>query len=193
MTLFLSQIIANLLGMFTGLCIVIGFFFLYYGIRDRIKGKNMKNIKGDLIKLAAHNAMFDVIVHGCNCFHIMGAGIAKKIKEVFPEAYRADLQTIYASRYKLGQYSSATVRLFNDKYLTIVNAYTQYLYYPLKKNVDYNAIRSCIKLIKRDFSGKKIGIPKIGAGLAGGDWSIISKIIDKELKEENITLVEYYK
>jgi O-acetyl-ADP-ribose deacetylase (regulator of RNase III) len=155
----------------------------------------MKVIKGNLIKLAAHNAMFDVIVHGCNCFHTMGAGIAKQIKKTFPEAYRADLSTIYGVRFKLGQYSSATVRLFNDKYLTIVNAYTQYYFKwnpeQPKRLVDYNAVRSCMKAIKKDFSGKKIGIPKIGAGLAGGDWKIISKIIDEELEGEDVTLVEY--
>lgn len=157
----------------------------------------MKVIKGNLISLAAHNAMFDVIIHGCNCFHTMGAGIAKQIRKTFPEAYRADLQTICGVRYKLGKYSSATVRLFNDKYLTIVNAYTQYYFKQNKskprKLVDYNAIRTCMKAIKKDFSGKKIGIPKIGAGLAGGDWKIISKIIDEELQGEDVTLVEYKK
>jgi O-acetyl-ADP-ribose deacetylase (regulator of RNase III) len=39
------------------------------------------------------------------------------------------------------------------------------------------------------FSGKRIGYPKIGAGLAGGDWNIISSIIDKELIGEDHTLV----
>ena len=39
----------------------------------------MKIIKGDLIKLALQGE-FDVIVHGCNCFCTMGAGIAKSIK-----------------------------------------------------------------------------------------------------------------
>ena len=43
-------------------------------------------IKGDLIKLAIKGD-FDVIIHGCNCFCTMGAGIAKSIKTAFPEAY----------------------------------------------------------------------------------------------------------
>jgi len=38
--------------------------------------------------------------------------------------------------------------------------------------------------IKIDFHGKKIG-----AGLAKGDWDIISKIIKKELIDEDHTLV----
>jgi O-acetyl-ADP-ribose deacetylase (regulator of RNase III) len=56
---------------------------------------------------------------------------------------------------------------------------------------DYDAIRSVFKKIKSNFSGKRIGYPKIGAGLAGGDWDQISKIIDEELIDEDHTLVEF--
>ena len=31
----------------------------------------------------------------------------------------------------------------------------------------------------------------IGAGLAGGDWKVISKIISEELQGEDYTLVEF--
>ena len=47
--------------------------------------------------------------------------------------------------------------------------------------------------IRTNFTGKRIGYPLIGAGLAGGDWKVISKIIEEELKNENHTLVEYEK
>jgi O-acetyl-ADP-ribose deacetylase (regulator of RNase III) len=48
-----------------------------------------------------------------------------------------------------------------------------------------------MRLIKQNFSGKRIGYPLIGAGLAGGDWKIISEIIDQELKGEDHTVVIY--
>lgn len=35
--------------------------------------------QGDLIE-RAENGDFDVIIQGCNCFHTMGAGIAKSIR-----------------------------------------------------------------------------------------------------------------
>ena len=41
------------------------------------------------------------------------------------------------------------------------------------------------------FGGKRIGYPLIGAGLAGGDWQIISAIINEELVGENHTLVRF--
>lgn len=45
--------------------------------------------------------------------------------------------------------------------------------------------------VKRRFGGKRIAYPKIGAGLARGDWSKIAAIIDEELTGETHTLVEY--
>jgi O-acetyl-ADP-ribose deacetylase (regulator of RNase III) len=42
----------------------------------------MKSISGDLIHLAKKGE-FDLIVHGCNCFCTMAAGIAKGIKAAF--------------------------------------------------------------------------------------------------------------
>ena len=52
----------------------------------------MKIIQGDLVAMA-QQGQFDVIVHGCNCFCAMGAGIAKSIRRAFPQAYEADLKT----------------------------------------------------------------------------------------------------
>ena len=44
--------------------------------------------------------------------------------------------------------------------------------------------------LKRNFPGKRIGYPKIGAGLARGYWNVISQIINEELAGEDHTLVE---
>lgn len=81
-----------------------------------------------------------MIVHGCNCFCTMGAGIAKTIKQVFPTAYQADLATASGDRATLGTYSIAQVDRAGQK-LTIVNAYTQYQWRGPGPNVDYEAIR----------------------------------------------------
>ena len=148
-------------------------------------------IKGDLIDLAKKNE-FDVIIHGCNCFHTFGAGIAKIINKEFPEAFKADLTTKQGDLNKLGTISFAT-----KGPLTIVNAYTQYKHWkekgedPTTPLVNYDAVRKAFREIKHSFGNKgyKFGIPKIGAGLAGGDWGTIASIIDQEMQGENITLV----
>lgn len=145
-----------------------------------------KVLYGDLIKLALAGR-FDVIVHGCNCRHTMGGGIARQIKNVFPEAEDADLATEYAAREKLGTLSTATV-VRDGREFTVVNAYTQF---EPGADANYDAIRSCFREIKKRFAGKRIGYPRIGAGIGGGDWTVISAIIDEELLGEDHTLVEY--
>lgn len=148
----------------------------------------MKIIKGNLIELAKEGK-FDVIIHGCNCFNTMGAGIAKSIRESFPEAYLIDRKSEYGAISKLGKVTYVNVEIFKRK-LTIVNGYTQYNYRGKKPLVDYDAVRSVFKSVKIKFGGRRFGYPKIGAGLAGGDWSVIEKIINEELQGEVHTLVE---
>ena len=149
----------------------------------------MKTIQGDLIRLASEGE-FELIVHGCNCFGTMGAGIAKGIKATFPQAYQADRATDKGRRDKLGTCSFAEI-CTNGTSLIVVNAYTQFDWRGSGRKVDYQAVRSCMEWIRDRFSGKRIGLPKIGAGLAGGDWAIIAAIIDEELAGEDVTLVEY--
>lgn len=151
----------------------------------------MKRIKGDLIELALAGE-FDLIVHGCNCMCTMGAGIAKTIKSTFPAAYTADKETIKGDESKLGDISIATVALPTGN-LIIVNAYTQFDYKGRGLKANYNAIRQAFRKVKERYTGLRIGFPAIGAGLAGGDWSIIATIIEEELKGEDFTFVEFDK
>jgi O-acetyl-ADP-ribose deacetylase (regulator of RNase III) len=144
----------------------------------------MKIVTGNLIQMAK-DSKFDVIVHGCNCFNTMGGGIARVIRETWPIVYEADCKTIRGDKKKLGTIDP--VLLNNNVY--VVNAYTQY-YYGRGLQVSYDAIRSCFSEIKNAFNDLKIGYPLIGAGLAGGDWNIISKIINEELEGCDHTLVK---
>lgn len=147
----------------------------------------MNIIEGDLIALALAGR-FDVIVHGCNCFCTMGAGIARVVQDEFPEAYAADLVTVKGDRNKLGDFSFATV-MRKQHQITIVNGYTQFHFHGDSVLVDYDAVERLFTKIKQQFSGKRIGYPKIGAGLAGGDWDRISQIIDDKLTGEDHHLV----
>ena len=160
-------------------------------MKQHLNFTKMNKIKGDLITLAI-NGEFDVIIHGCNCFCTMGAGIAKTIKQKIPEAYEADKKTEKGDKSKLGKISWAETKTQNGK-LIIVNGYTQFNWRGSGKKADYEAIRNVFRNVKNEFSGLKIGYPAIGAGLAKGNWEIISAIIEEELKGENHTFVEYQK
>ncbi len=151
----------------------------------------MKYIQGDLIKLAL-DGHFDVIVHGCNCFCTMGAGIAHQIKETFPSAFAADKETRRGDPNKLGSYSQALVNTHAHP-IIVVNGYTQFHYAGSGVLADYDAISTLFTLLKKEFTGKRLGYPKIGAGLAGGNWETISQIIDQALFKEDHTCVVFKK
>ncbi|MEN0063127.1 MAG: macro domain-containing protein [Myxococcota bacterium] len=149
----------------------------------------MKVVHGDLLARALAGE-FDVIVHGCNCQCAMGAGIAKSIRDQFPEAYAADRATPKGDATKLGTVSTAEV-LRDGVRFTVVNAYTQVHWRGRGRKVDYDAVRAAMAAVGRRFTGQRIGYPRIGAGLAGGDWTVIAGLIDEVLAGEDHTLVEF--
>ena len=147
---------------------------------------SIKVIKGNILD-PSYTITTDVIVHGCNCFHTMGGGIANQIKRLYNEAFQVDVfETQYGSQDKLG-----TISFTKHTTPIIVNTYTQYGMSADYQQADYNAIRSTLKLVKAQFTRKKISMPLIGAGLAGGNWETILSIIIDELSDEDITIVVY--
>jgi O-acetyl-ADP-ribose deacetylase (regulator of RNase III) len=149
-------------------------------------------IKGDLIKLAKEGN-FDIIVHGCNTKRRMGAGIALSLKNEFPIIEKIDNET---TNNILGYYDIIEIKKYN---FSIVNAYTQFSYGKASamaldsQSTRYNAIRKVMNSLNKECRGFKIGLPLIGCGLAGGDWNIVKKIIEEELKDCNVTIVHYDK
>lgn len=171
-----------------------------------------QEINGNLIDLA-NESRFDVIAHGCNCFCTMGAGIAPQMARAFSadtfrledSEYKGDitkLGTIDWAHTYIGKddrkvYNRAVVKPWEDagyKKLVIVNAYTQYHYGRnhvdgVSTPIDYEALTLCMRKINHVFKGKHIGLPKIGAGLAGGDWERIKNIIQTEFVDCDVTIV----
>jgi O-acetyl-ADP-ribose deacetylase (regulator of RNase III) len=144
---------------------------------------------GNLIALATAGR-FDVIGHGCNCMCTMGAGIAKSIRRQFPAAYEVDVKTRRGDRAKLGTCTHVTVQV-EQRTLVIVNAYTQFDWRGTGDRLDYDALRQAMTWMAATFTGKRFGLPRIGAGLAGGDWPRIETILAEVFAKEDLTVVEY--
>lgn len=167
----------------------------------------MKVVKGNLIELAKEGE-FDVIAHGCNCFCSQKSGLAPQMVENFYTdkfPVECDLSR-KGDINKLGTIDSMTyVMMGPDRIvkvhkfeLTVVNAYTQFYNRTIAPDktavlVDYMALGLCMRKMNHKFKGKRIGLPKIGAGLAGGDWMKISQIIEREFTDCEVTIVEYDK
>lgn len=148
----------------------------------------MNTLKGDLVAMAV-SSDFEVIVHGQNCIHGWGAGIAKSIARQFPAAKKADLATP-KSKKKLGQFSYAICPTSNGKTVIVVNAYTQFDFGKGVK-LNYRAMEKAMQAIANKFLDKTIAFPKIGAGHAGGDWDRIRKILLDAYKDVDSTLVVF--
>ncbi len=148
----------------------------------------MKLIKGDILKDTDQNKI-TIILHGCNCFHTMGAGIAKYLRDRFPMVYKADCDTIYGDIHKLGTISYEDVG--ND--IWVVNCYTQFSF-GKGRDVNYEAVyktlhkvRTIIDNYEKETNFKiEVRSPQIGCGLAGGEWSIVEKMFEHLLPQAKI-------
>jgi len=152
----------------------------------------MKLVKGDLLALGKANE-FDIIVQGCNCWNAMGSGIAKSIREQFPDAWLADQETLAGDRNKLGCY---TIGMAGR--LVIINAYTQYntAKYSGQDVFEYESFQVILDKLVTRFGKYRIGLPMIGMGLAGGDPARIIPMIEEmaaKMKATggSVTLVEF--
>ena len=150
---------------------------------------NIKN--GDLLAMGKNNE-FDIILHGCNCFNMMGAGIAAQIAQQFPDAQMADNETLRGDPGKLGTY---TVGMSGR--LVILNCYTQFGVSSTGSDVfEYTAFERVLDKIAHRFGKWRIGLPLIGMGLAGGDEGRIIPMIERfaehvERQGGTVTIVKW--
>jgi len=117
-----------------------------------------------------------VIIHQTDCFHTMGAGMAKQIAAKYPVALVADKATPYGDKNKLGTYSWC--RLHDDR--IIVNMYSQYRFGGANET-RLDAMETALLKIAAQF-GKhlRLGIPHgIGCGLAGGNWDDVHGLLQR--------------
>lgn len=128
-----------------------------------------------------------VIAHGCNCFNTMGSGIARAIRARYPLAYAADCQTVRGDKTKLGSYTICT---YPDR--TIFNLYTQYGFGTDKMHLDYEALVTALEAMNfwldttDPAQYEIVGLPRIGCGLAGGEWEVVEELINAVFQTREI-------
>lgn len=157
---------------------------------------NLKHTQGNLLDLAEAGE-FDVILHGCNCFNTMGGGIAREIRERYPHVAAVDGKTVRGDYTKLGNWTSENVILKNGTVtFDIINAYTQYEMSRGEDVFEYTAFHLILEKVVFLYGDKRIGLPYIGMGLAGGDKTWIMPMIEwfadeVAKKGGSVTLVEF--
>lgn len=151
----------------------------------------VKYITGNIVKLflSGYN-----VAHGCNCFHQMGAGVAGQLAKAYPPILAIDKENSFlGDTEKLGTYTRAT-RLHgpDDNEVYCFNLYTQFDPGP---NLDYGALVNCMielnSWANRMIVPPTVYMPRIGCGIAGGDWEKVSVLIDMFTPNLNIIIVDW--
>ena len=155
----------------------------------------LQHAKGNLIDLA-EDGKFDVIIHGCNCFNTMGGGIAREIRQRYPSAAGVDSLTEAGDIMKLGNWTKTTIDMPEGHQFTILNAYTQFTMSSGEDVFEYDSFGCIIRKAIRLYPTRRIGLPHIGMGLAGGDKDIIMSYIEYFAEAQaksggSVTLVEF--
>jgi O-acetyl-ADP-ribose deacetylase (regulator of RNase III) len=134
-----------------------------------------KNVKfGDILSVE-----HGIIVHGCNAQGVMGSGIALQIKNKWPKCYEEYKQFCDSAEDKRTLLGNIVPISIGN--VIVVNAITQLNFgKDGKKYVSYEALSSAFSTIASvaQLNNLPVHYPIIGAGLGGGDWAIISEIID---------------
>jgi O-acetyl-ADP-ribose deacetylase (regulator of RNase III) len=123
------------------------------------------------------------IAHGCNAQGVMGKGVAKLVRDLYPQAYAA-YRNLWLRNSAL---VPGTVQFVDCGDKVIINAITQKnfakAYNDPTRYVSYDAVAECMAEINRLIEGQQLALPRIGAQLGGGKWEIIESIIESELTD----------
>ena len=133
-----------------------------------------------------------IVCHQVNCRAVMGAGVAKVIKEAFPEVYESYMRSFDG---KSAEDLYGKVGIVNvSKTLAIANVYSQLDYGnpaqtgKVYTNAEYLA-RAVDSVCKR-FPEKTVYVPEgIGCGFGGGNWSEIKALL-ASLGHSNLYLLD---
>lgn len=161
----------------------------------------IKEFTGDLIQAFEDDTKGDirVMAHGVNCRGVMGAGFALQVATRWPSVQEYNKLCTIRGEVIPGGTKTVYVNTSKKQTKPIMNLYTQF---DVGKPVDVNLhnvsafdtfqarylwIEMTIGHLLDKFP-KGAAIPRIGAGFAGLDWSIVRMIIERVSKGREISI-----
>lgn len=157
-------------------------------------------VKGDLLSVTE-----GVIAHGVNCRGAFGSGVAGAIAKKFPWVRDSYLHKYNTEGWVLGdvqlvksdgtnQPKKSTMQgILNIPGVVFANCATQDDFGTDKVNLDYSALEKCIDKVLHFCAKAKLplAIPRIGCGLAGGDWETVQEIIIRLNADRKVPITVY--
>ena len=133
------------------------------------------------------NSDCNFICHQVNCQGKMGSGVAKQIRDRWPEVYSKYARV--ADSKMLGKVQILYIEDANIPRQCVVNMFAQEYYgYNGDRYTSYDAFWNCLNELKNQIpKGATVAFPyKIGCGLGGANWEIIEKMIDVVFKDYGV-------
>lgn len=138
-------------------------------------------VEGDAMSPSEYGlkAAVKVVAHLCNSRGVWGAGFVRSVskRDWRPEAY---YKAWTCQGYPYDFYRGEIQPVYLDDRSWIVNMVTDDFY-----QKDYTHLAGCLDKLEQFMNGldnhpfaTELHIPRIGAGIFGGDWGVISKMLD---------------
>ncbi len=131
-----------------------------------------------------------ILAHGCNCAGVYGAGLAKAISAIYPEA-----KASYMAKYRTEGWKLGEVQFVDTEGPWVANMATQEGYGRVVgcTYLDAAALSRCLRTVFCFAEEAKLGIATVwvGTGLAQGDPEIVKRIF-VEISTEHNVLVEIW-
>lgn len=125
----------------------------------------------------------DIICHQVNCQGIMGSGVAKQVREKYPEVFQKYKASCQLAKDNPSGLLGGTQWIVTSDGI-IVNLFAQENFgYDGKCYTDYKALKRCLKtvhLLMEEEKQKTIAFPYLmGCHRGGGSWDVVYKIIEE--------------
>jgi O-acetyl-ADP-ribose deacetylase (regulator of RNase III) len=151
----------------------------------------LKFVKGDIL-----DVKHGIIGHQVNCQMVMGAGLAKQIREKYSKAYEEYMEVMGGMPENLRLGRCQMVEIVQNV-LYVANIFGQYHYAPSNiVHTDYNSLAMALRNLNRwrmTFFGDSfpVYLPKgLGCGLAKGNWETVKGIISVTVPDSIIVRYE---
>ena len=155
----------------------------------------MRIVNGNLF-----NATEPVIMHQVNCQGVMGSGVAKTVRELYPDCYNGYVQFIKDHGGDLGAFGQCYVYETNDKY--ILNVFGQLGFGAgLQTNylaLTYGILNGLIEIAPKvqtqynKLHPLQVALPyRMSCDRGGGDWDLVVGILQMIEQIANIKFTAY--
>ena len=147
-------------------------------------------LEGDATQPIGDRDDYKLIIHVCNNVGAWGAGFVLAVSKAFgsgPEQfYKRDIKNGLLFLGKT-QFVDVNARI------TVANMVAQTLDYRQGPNIKYDALKACLENVAEYAREKGASVhgPRFGAGLAGGKWDVIEKLINETMSDLDVYIYDY--